>query len=202
VRDHSDDDALLSRRHAEFVVGGGDVLVRPGQQKRRVCQRPESVEQPFVRTISSELATWNCDTSRTRRPCPPHSRRCGGFDRLSGERRSAPAGTASGLRNAADAVDEEYGLSEPGPSVPTPSTAAEEEPPRSCSHRRAARPRFRRPVRQTTRAHRLVRPPIKWFGDAYCGPPAASRHGEAEGCPVPASRTPESTGLCSRTWVC
>ena len=107
----SDDDSLLSRRHAEFVVGGVDVLVRDLGSRNGVYVNGLKVsEKPLC---SNDLVRIGHLELRYVEDATPLSVALAAAeaDSTAFVPGGAPLGPrlvpASGLRNAADAVDEE-----------------------------------------------------------------------------------------------
>jgi hypothetical protein len=199
----SDDDALLSRRHAEFVVGGGDVLVRDLGSRNGVYVNGLKVsEKPLC---SNDLVRIGHLELRYVEDATPLSVALAAAvaDSTAFVPGEAPLGPrpvpASGLRNATDAVDEERTrlVRAPGPQVPAPSTAAEEKYTKVVQPPASRAPAVSAPARTSDDEERtrLVRPPLS-SGSATLTvaiPPADP--GKPKVGPVLASRTPESTGF-------
>jgi hypothetical protein len=200
----SDDDALLSRRHAEFVVGGGDVLVRDLGSRNGVYVNGLKVSEKPLR--SNDLVRIGHLELRYVEDATPLSAALAAAvaDSTAFVPGGAPLGPrpvpASGLRNPADAVDEERTrlVRAPGPQVPTPSTAAEDEYTKVVQPPVSRAPAVSAPAGESDDEERtrLVRPPLS-SGSAMLTvaipPPADTAKPKA--APVPAPRTPESTGF-------
>jgi len=200
----SDDDALLSRRHAEFVVGGVDVLVRDLGSRNGVYVNGLKVsEKPLC---SNDLVRIGHLELRYVEDATPLSVALAAAeaDSTAFVPGGAPLGPrlvpASGLRNAADAVDEERTrlVRAPGPQVPTSSTAAEEEytkvvqPPASRAHAASAPAATSDDEERTS----LVRPPPSSGSVTLTvAIPSPADTAKPKAAPVLTSRTPKSAGF-------
>jgi len=200
----SDDDALLSRRHAEFVVGGVDVLVRDLGSRNGVYVNGLKVsEKPLC---SNDLVRIGHLELRYVEDATPLSVALAAAeaDSTAFVPGGAPLGPrlvpASGLRNAADAVDEERTrlVRAPGPQVPTPSTAAEEEYTKVVQPPASRAPAASAPAGTSDDEERtsLVRPPPS-SGSATLtvAVPSPADTAKPKAAPVLTSRTPESAGF-------
>jgi hypothetical protein len=200
----SDDDSLLSRRHAEFVVGGGDVLVRDLGSRNGVYVNGLKVTETPLR--SNDLVRIGHLELRYFEDATPLSTALAAAvaDATAFVPGGAPLGPrrvpAPGSRDVADAVDEERTrlVGAPGSQVPTSPSEAEEEYTRVVKAPVSRAPVVPAPVGAPDEDERtrLVRPPVSGGSATLTvAIPLTTDTAKPKAAPVPAPRTPGGTGF-------